>query len=152
MRSSTSAMARKLSPDGRQQSYSRSLVLHRGSFPCVVHLHCVRSTKGILIEESTTPDTISDQALHLLSEPLPCSRRAMVGTDRLAGPPKSASERTAACRRNRLSLQRDEHKERIQLSRHRRNQQRTQRGMRRGRSTNTPCHKQVGQPTSRHVV
>ena len=65
----------KLSPDGRQQSYGRSLDLHRGSFTCVV-------------------DTISHRALHLLYEPQLCSRRAMVGKDRLAGPPNSASERT----------------------------------------------------------
>ena len=47
----------------------------------------VRSTKSVLIEQRSTPDTVNHQALQILSEPLPCSRRAMVGTDRLAGPP-----------------------------------------------------------------
>ena len=53
-----------------------------------------RSTKGVLIEKSSTPDTISCQALHFVFELLPCSRRAIIGTDRLAGPPNSKSERT----------------------------------------------------------
>ena len=106
----------------------------------------VRSTKGVLIEESSTPDTVSHQALHLLSEPQLCSRRAMVGTDRLAGPPNSASERTKPVET--ISRQRDEHKERIQLSGHHRNQQRPQRGMRRGRS-NQHAMPQASRPTNK---
>ena len=44
-----------------------------------------------------------------------------------------------------VSLERDAHEKRIQLSAHRPNQRRPRRGMRRGRSSATPFYRQVGQ-------
>ena len=66
-----------------------------------------REHEGVLIKHTPPQTPSAIQAWRLLSQLLPHNRRAMVGTDRLAGPPKRVHQRglpVKSTRINRLSV------------------------------------------------
>ena len=61
------------------------------------HRRSIKSTQGVLIEQRSTPEAVSQSGVAPLVTALPYNRRAMVGTDKLVGPPIQCTREVCRC-------------------------------------------------------